>query len=118
MNDEPKETTHDAAYEFTTSQDCPTRKPWSDRNMNQIVNKLGDFSHSLALNAVFFVAISTTILVVTVSSLHKTKIALGGRLMTVHPTIFLTCFTLVACVAGHVDALVYDEGGASELAVR
>ena len=86
--------------------------------MNQIVNQLGDFPQSLALNAVFCVSISTTILVVTLSSLHKTKIALGGMVMTVYPTIFLTCFTLVACIAGHVDALIYDEEGASELAVR
>jgi hypothetical protein len=69
------------------------------------VNQLEDFPQSLALN----------VFLVIVSSLHKTIIDLGGRLMTVHPTIFLTCFTLVACVAGQVVALGYDEEGASEL---
>ena len=101
--------TADAAYELPKSHECPCRKPWSDRNMNQIVNQLGDFPQSLALNAVFLVI---------VSSLHKTNIDLGGRLMTVHPIIFLTCFTLVACVAGQVGALGYDEEDASELVVR
>jgi hypothetical protein len=99
----------DAAYELPKSHEWPPRKLWSDRNMNQIVNQLEYFPQSLTLNAVFCVI---------VSSLHKTKIDLGGRLMTVHPTISLACFTRVACVAGQVGALGYDEEDASELVVR
>lgn len=71
--------------------------------------------------SVLLVTISTRIFVITGSSLRKTMHAQGRRLLKMQPTIALACFTImVACFAGHVEALGYDEECAltSDLAVR
>jgi len=95
--------------------------PLADGEIIQIVDRPKDVLPSLVLYAsvLLVVAISAMNCFVTgTTRLMKIIVSRGRMVIMMQPSILLTCFTLVACFAGQVDALGYDEEGASELAVR
>ena len=115
-----EESAPETVHEFTSSLVWfPT--PLADGEIIQIVNRPKDDLPSLVLYAsvLLFVAISAMNCFVTgTTRLMKIIVSRGRMAIMMQPSILLTCFTLVACFDGQVDALGYDEEGASKLAVR
>ena len=116
-----EESAPETVHEFTPSLVWfPT--PLDDGEIIQIVDRPKDvFLPSLVLYA-------SVLLVVTISAMNcfvtgttrlmKIIVSRGRMIIMMQPLILLISFTLVACFSGQVDALGYDEEGASELAVR
>ncbi len=113
---------------------CKTKaKPFATAGLASVDHFLGPLSfkdrvgnhHSVSLFQAYvsphlFVAMSTIILVINGASLRKWILVQGGRRLTMHPTIVFVYFAPVVYYASQLDALRYDEEGATafERAVR
>ena len=115
-----EESAPETVHEFTPCHVWfPT--PVTDGEIIQIVDRPKHVLPSLVLYAsvLLVVAISPMNCFVTgTTRLMKIIVSRGRMVILMQPSILLISFTLVACFSGQVDALGYDEEGASELAVR
>ena len=95
-------------------QSCLVPDALAGGEIIQIVDRPKDVLPSLVLYAsvLFFVAISAMNCFVTgTTRLMKSIVSRGRMALMMQPSILLTCFTLVACFAGHADASFnYTEG--------
>ena len=86
--------------------------PLADGDIIQIVDRPKDDLPSLVLYAVLFAAISVMNCFISVTTrLSKIIVSRGRMIPMMQPSILLTCFTLVACFAGHADASFYYSEG-------
>ena len=104
----------ESACKFTTSLDRVPPKPWSDQNLDNGVDMITeDILPSLALHATVLFAAISMMICTTMGAKCRLKIIVSGRrmIMMMQPTTVWTCVTLLACFAGHADALTYYEEG-------
>ncbi len=86
--------------------------PLADGDIIQIVDRPKDVLPSLVLYAVLFAAIfAINCVIIGTSPLMKSIVSHGRMAIMMQPSILLTCFTLVACFAGHADASFYYSEG-------